>query len=420
MLSGRPLVLEKILRIVNMMRVILKAAMLPLLGFLALVLLFVNMVPVSEPARYAEADTIGDGITDFQDLSKRFEDLATQKGGKYAFEVLQRASLPPNTDVHLLGHVVGEVLFSQKGIDGISDCTPAFRNACSHTIVIGAFTEFGGEAALGKIQESCKKAPGGPGAYTMCYHGLGHGVFAYYGYDIPHTVALCEKTGTTPYHNREYVECIGGMIMELMGGGGHDHGAWIASRKKYLTSDPLAPCSTSLIPERVKDICYTYITPNLFEHAGADPIGPSPDQLKRSFSYCDKIAATSPTAREACFGGIGKELPVLAVQRDTRVLTAASDEELDQMHEWCRLAPHEEGFVACRNSILDSLFWGGENDPHAAVRFCGVAPAFEQKQCFEYLSGIAETYFEGIEQRNYLCELYPTAEVENCRERLKL
>ncbi len=184
-----------------------------LVCILALVFFFAS----HRAASYSEATAIGVGVEDFTQLSDRFQNLAKEKGALYAYEVLRRAVLPPGTYVHLLGHTVGDELYKQKGVSGIADCTQEFRNACSHTIVIGALNEFGSEKALSLIHEACKKAPGGSGAYTMCHHGLGHGVFAYYGYDLTKTDAFCKKTGTAAYHNREYVECMGGAIMELMG-----------------------------------------------------------------------------------------------------------------------------------------------------------------------------------------------------------
>jgi hypothetical protein len=119
---------------------------------------------------YPEADSIGKNVSSFQKLSDRFTSLAQAKGGVYAFDVLKIASLPPNTDLHLLGHVVGDILYKQKGVAGMLDCTQDFRNACSHAIVIGTLNEFGPSKGLSLIHDACAKAPGGSGAYTMCYH----------------------------------------------------------------------------------------------------------------------------------------------------------------------------------------------------------------------------------------------------------
>lgn len=371
-----------------------------------------------DSARYAEAATIAGGSQNFKELSGRFEDLAKEKGGVYAFEVLKRAALPSNTDIHLLGHVIGDVLYTQKGIPAMADCTQDFRNACSHTIVIGALNEFG-EGALEMIRDACKKAPGGSGAYTMCFHGLGHGVFAYYAYDIPKTVAFCKQTGTKEYNNREYIECVGGMVMELMGGGGHDHDAWVASRTQYLTDDPLAPCSTSVIPAAAKSICYTYLTPHLFERAGADLGAPQKKDIAGSFLLCDRIPASEKQNRYSCFSGIGKELPILAVARDARALNNASDDALTYMRDMCSAAPHDESYKACTQSVIDSLFWGGENNPRVSMRFCELGEDEEENACFNYLFGIAAAYVPQAKRADF-CALMPAAHTAACEKRFSL
>src|SRR3989344_4478412 len=299
-------------------------------------------ISIIPSASYSEAQTIGQGVSSFKELSDRFTALAREKGAVYAFQVLGRAELPPNTDLHLLGHVVGDELYKEKGVAGITDCTQDFRNACSHTIVIGALTEFG-EKALLMIRDACMKAPGGSGAYTMCFHGLGHGVFAFFNYDLGKTVSFCKKTGTDTYRDREYIECVGGATMELMGGGGHEREAWLLARERYLTEDPLSPCMDSVIPREAKTICLTYITPRLFGLAGADLGTPDPVYFPKAFSFCDAITKKDQDLRDACFGGFGKEFIVLVGARDIRRVDEFTDEEFMKVGNWCELARPEGG-----------------------------------------------------------------------------
>lgn len=390
------------------------------LGLVALsVCIFVLGSSLQKASLYSEAATIGLHVENFKQLSNRFQSVAREKGALYAYEILRRAVLPPNTDVHLLGHVVGDELYTQRGVEGIADCTQEFRNACSHTIVIGALNEFGDEKAFNLIHEACRKAPGGSGAYTMCHHGLGHGVFAFYGYDLQKTVAFCKKTGTPEYNNREYVECVGGAIMELMGGGGHDRTAWLASREKYLnTKDPLAPCSTSVLPREAKGMCYTYITPHLFEAAGGDLSNPQPRDFATAFIFCDAISRNTADLRRECFGGIGKEFPVLALSRDIRSVDAADDNALRLMREWCNLAPHEEAYRDCVRSIVSSLYWGGESDPHTIIRFCELAEGTDRDRCFDGMLEEAKQYSSLQYPRAELCTLMPSDKQALCRAAL--
>ncbi len=363
---------------------------------------------------YPEASRIGQNVQTFQELSARFAALAEKKGAVYAFGVLKRADLPPNTDLHLLGHVVGDELYKQKGVAGIADCTQDFRNACSHSIVIGALNEFGGGKALSLIDAACKKAPGGSGAYTMCYHGLGHGVFAYFGYDLKKTVAFCAKMGTPEYNREQYTQCVGGAIMELIDGGGHDHDRWLLAREKYLaSSDPLSPCMGSLIPEQAKVLCLLYLTPRLFELAGIDIGNPDPALFPKAFSYCNVIPKESQNLRGACFAGFGKDFVPLAGGRDIRAVDHFSDDEYKKAIGWCELADVQDGREACISEALDSVFWGGENDPAASFRFCSlVEVSGERNACYEELACNIAAYLP----KSDLCAKLPTAHQKSCAQ----
>ncbi|TSC62230.1 MAG: hypothetical protein Athens041674_535 [Parcubacteria group bacterium Athens0416_74] len=365
--------------------------------------------------KYAEAASIARGAKDFKELSDRFVALADTKGAEYAFVVLKRVNLPPNTDLHLLGHVVGDELYKQRGVDGIGICTQDFRNACSHAIVIGALNEFGGEPALLLIRDACKKAPGGPGAYTMCYHGLGHGIFAFYGYDLEPTIALCKQTGTEEYHEREYIECVGGAVMELMGGGGHDRDAWLASRSRYLSEDaPLAPCTSDVIPSEIKPLCLVYLTPRLWELADIDLGRPDPTQFTKAFAFCDALPPSQKELRDACFGGFGKEFIPLAGARDIRSVDQLPDFVYALAIEWCAYAPAVDGRSACISEALSSVFWGGENDPNASFRFCGLVPESEmQSACYRSLARNIQSYAVTSE-RSALCARIPEEERKEC------
>lgn len=368
------------------------------------------------PEPYAEARTIGKHVSTFKELSDRFRTLADEKGGVYAFEVLARATLPQNTDLHLLGHVVGEELYAQKGVSGIADCTQDFRNACSHSIAIGTLNEYGASGAVPLIFDACTDAPGGSGAYTMCFHGLGHGVFAYFGYSLPETISFCRTFGTPEHTNQEYIECVGGAIMELMGGGGHDTALWEDAREKYLTT-PLAPCVQDVIPDDVKGICITYITPRLFELAGSSLETLDSALIPKAFSYCELIPQSYTGFRERCFGGFGKEFVVLAGGRDVRSVESFSNDMFLKAIGWCVLSGSLEAERACIGDALSSVFWGGENDTEASFRFCSLTPRSSQDACLARLGEQIVRYIPLGPRRDELCARLSGAVSEGCSTR---
>lgn len=353
----------------------------------------------------------------FDGLRSYFTKLSKEKGAKYAYEILKKASVAPNTDMHLLGHVVGDILYEQQGAEGIQICTQDFRNACSHSIVVGLFTEKGVEA-LSEIQEACKKAPGGIGAYIMCYHGLGHGILAFAGYDFSKTIKLCQKTGTSQYSRREYPECVSGAVMEIISGGGHNRELWQMQRPKYLKIDnPFYICSPPFMPEDARARCYDYIAPYLWEVVGADINNPNERDFANSFKLCEQVSQEN--YRRICFGGFGKEFVGLAQSKDIRKVDQMSDDKLRKVVNWCQIAVRRDAVNACLLSALSSIYWGGENDYHVSIRFCNVIEESESyTACFLNLIDQATYFIRDPKTKESVCRDMPDQFIAECKKRL--
>ena len=362
----------------------------------------------STQGRYAEAQALSQADYTFEEYQDYLEMLAEEKGGAYAFEVMRRTQFKEHTDLHLLGHVVGDVLFKQEGIDGIHICDQDFRNACSHSIVVGLFFEQGVDA-LSVIAEACREAPGGSGAYTMCFHGLGHGILAYSLYDIEQTVALCKKVGTAAYHDREYAECVGGAVMELLDGW-HDRTQWERVYDTYVDEqDPLALCLSDTFPDEVKDMCVLYATPLIFKASGVSQRTPESESLANAFSLCERLGSTWSPLHYACYGGVGKEFVGFVSGRDTQHVGSLPDSKLVTMREWCSLAGTIEGEAACNSQVLASLFWGGENEPDASFAYCTLAPEGSRAwaDCYEQLRHDITYYLSETPKGLKLCTQLP-------------
>lgn len=347
----------------------------------------------------------------FTQLSSFFKELSQKRGAPYAFTILKEVEVSPGTDLHLLGHIVGDELYKQRGIDGIQFCTHDFRNACSHSIVIGAFTK-DGDNALGEIAKACENAPGGKGAYTMCFHGLGHGVLAYYGYDYKKMIESCKKTGTPAHQDQEFAECVGGAVMETVAGGGHDPITWQKQRDVYLTKkDPLHICSESMTPSRARDMCYTYITPFLWEAAGGKLGQPDEKSIQKAFLFCD---AVDERHKDACYSAFGKEFIGLATAHDIREVSTISPKQASIIKTLCALAPSQRAQSDCVANTVGSLFWGGENNPRASILFCNQYDhSSYENSCYSAYIGNVKTY-NTTSQKEANCNLLPAAYKETC------
>lgn len=376
-----------------------------------------EIVSSNASGSYPEINDLSVRSMAFKELSDYFTDLAVRKGAKYSYEVLKIAPIAPNIDMHLLGHVVGDELYKQEGSRGIEVCTDDFRNACSHAIVVGLFSDKG-EAALPEIVEACKHAPGGSGAYNMCFHGLGHGILAAMGYEMPKAIDICKKTSDAKVSGREAIECVGGTVMEIIGGGGHDRELWAKQRTKYLKDDdPLYPCDSKFMPDEARSQCYVYLTPHLFQLAGANLASPNEENFKKSFPFCERIPKSEASNRRVCYGGFGKEFVVLAKARDIRNIEKMTNEELLKVYRWCKLAGASDGVNFCLISAVNSLYWGGENDREVAIRFCNlIDDSSSQSLCFSNLIGAVRTYIKDINYKEQFCSEIPSSYNSECQK----
>lgn len=379
---------------------------------------------VSSPEKvsnYPEINELKGKDLKFSELKEFFQDLANKKGAEYAYEVLRITPNLEKIDMHLMGHVVGDKLYKQQGASGIKICTQDFRNACSHAIVVGLLLDKG-EGALEEISTACKQAPGGSGAYTMCYHGLGHGILAYLDFDIKKAIGLCGKVQDTGFLGSEATQCVSGAIMEIISGGDHDKQTWKKQRAIYLKdSDPLYPCNSNFMPENARTLCYIYLTPHLFQVAGANLGNPEPSHFKKAFRYCSKIPKDQAGNFDSCYGGFGKEFVVLAAGRDIRMnaLERVGKDQFNKVFEWCRLADQKEGVESCINHATNSYYWGGENKPTIAIEFCtSIEEENLQASCFQNFISAVNTYVKDENYRREVCNKIPDSYQLICQKQL--
>lgn len=351
---------------------------------------------------------------EFRVLNDYFLDISKELGGKYGFMLLREAELPPNTDIHLLGHTVGDILYTQEGIDGMKYCTHEFRNACSHSIVIGGLLE-NGLGIFDHIHEACSQAPGGSGAYTMCFHGFGHGVLAYTDYNLPEAVDLCKMAGTKQHQDQEYHQCVGGVMMELHSGV-HDQDVWAKNGKKYINfQNPVEMCERDYIETGAKRMCYSYLSPYIFDAAGWQQGNLTDDVVRKSFSMCGEVPETK--YQRICSASLGKEFIVLAEARDIRNIDNISEQAINKTIQWCSLAPSEPEVSACLQETTNSLYWGGENHYDSSIRFCSaIETSSLQNNCFRQLFDNAKYYRKEPAYWEEICAAVPAQQQTVCSD----
>lgn len=356
----------------------------------------------------------GQNFSDFEAVKKFFVEVADKKDAVYAFNLLSVAPLPDNTDVHDLGHAIGTILYKQKGAEGIKDCTIEFRNACAHAVVIQSFLDRGVDS-INNIAKICRSAPGGPEAYGMCFHGLGHGLMAYSNYRLIPALNLCRRLEDNEHGDVEIQECVGGIIMESSIGA-HDPLAWGIEKKSYFREDnPLYPCDQSFVPEKGRKGCFFYLTSHLWQAAEVNTVDPQPKDFKNAFQFCERLTGDLAGYKLDCYEGFGKEFVGFAQASDIRKIPDMTKERLEMIGSWCLLAENPAGREVCIKQALNSLFWGAETRSDTLLRFCNAGESLDyQAICYQHLTDIFNYYEASNTKFRNLCRLLPEVYIDRC------
>lgn len=390
---------------------------LALLGFFSWIYVRDTVYDVNQKSMLPELTYLTEHTLTMPQLTKFFTHIAEEKNTDYAYNVLEQAQLPPLTDVHVLAHFIGDVHYKTYGAKGIASCTEKFHYGCSHSIVVGLFTDKG-ESALEEIATVCQNAPGGVAAYLQCFHGLGHGILVYTGYDVARTAKICQATDADDTEPYESAECIGGAIMEIVGGGFHDKTTWTQQKGVYLNTEaPLALCLSDKIPEKAKRTCFSYVTPFLAESAGGTLWEKDPAILRQAFGFCDTLPRNS-SYRTGCYSGFGKEIVALALNKDTRDTEQITKEQIAWVYNQCALSGTEDGIQACITQALVLTYVRSTNRHTVGRRFCDNLPnSSVQKHCYTSLVNAARD-FDTVNERLSICNEIPAVYMNNCQKQL--
>lgn len=352
----------------------------------------------------AEVNELADVSWTYDEYETYFIDLAREKGGAYAFRVMKYVPLPEGIDTHMIGHQIAYVLYDQKGVAGLGECTQDFRNACSHGVITQEYV-FNGTAALDNLIRACMDYPAGSIAYGDCFHGIGHGVLAHVEYDYKRAVEECgvveEAThaqGVTTQDTEAWHQCIGGATMELMQGA-HDQEAWERMKPLYTpASDVLMPCTADFLPDEMRSACYAYIRARLFSEAGRTRLNyqPTPEMDAKVLSYCELIPKEQKENRYACYFGIGADFAFFANRNDHRTFANMPRESMLTVHERCALAVDLDAQGACVLSAAEIIFNGGIDNGGSAVEYCSLASSeILKNRCYFDLATVAREYASG-------------------------
>ena len=290
-------------------------------------------------------------------------------------------------DCHQPAHQIGRIAYALKGGKAFEKGDASCHSGYYHGAMERLLTEKGTLDLAATIEDTCKIFDTDFGRFE-CLHGVGHGVMAYHGYDLPEALTSCDKLNTT-FAARS---CYGGVFMEnIITGLGI--GAVPDHDTDWLSDDPYFPCNALDSRYELQHDCYQMQT----------------SWMLKLYDYdFDRVAETCLGAplqmKPICFRSYGRDAAGHTL-RDPAAMTKLCSKVLDEENY------REECIRGGVNVIID--FWGSALEGQAA-EFCSIQLGDEKNSCYAILAARLPELFPGEEDLARACDHFESSFRQNC------
>ncbi|TSC62229.1 MAG: Uncharacterized protein Athens041674_534 [Parcubacteria group bacterium Athens0416_74] len=284
-------------------------------------------------------------------------------GGKAAYAALAEEikDMTPE-DQHTSAHAFGAALFAVEDNAGLSVCDARFSYGCFHEFMGNSIASHG-LSVVSELNEGCIESL--VESPLSCQHGIGHGIFAYLGYDDESLFRSLRECAALPY-NDPIGGCYGGVFMEynmqtMLGRQGQ-------LRAVDSGDDLYKPCVS--IESRYRASC-AFWQPQWWHIAILHA-----ESTEKSFAqlgaYCREMTDTKALRRE-CFQGIGN------------ITNPATDFDAARSRELCDATSSDRlERLYCRAYAANSLSRGGAGKIGDGEALCDGLPQKERDFCLAY------------------------------------
>lgn len=235
--------------------------------------------PIIDPTRYRETQ-------------ESWRAYLSAEGPERTYEAfLRTGSAVPYSDAHFLSHIVGDLFYEDRGLDGLRWCANDFGFGCYHGVTGAAFADRG-VGVVGELASACDRPE--HGFFLGCIHGIGHGLLAHFGESgLREALEACRYVQT----GEAVGGCYGGVFME------HNFRTMQSETGVELRAltegNRFEPCLD--LSDDVRPACL-YELPSWWR-ASHDSIGvPHAEQYARLGRWCEEL---SEQDRAYCFRGVG-------------------------------------------------------------------------------------------------------------------
>jgi len=292
--------------------------------------------------------------------TKVIEQIA-QEDPKKAWKYLKDAYKNENGSigsVHDLAHLIGGLLYSSYGFEGLSFCSQEFAFGCYHGFLDKAFAKnldhlLDAENACLELNTNDNLS----GPAQGCIHGIGHGVASYY---LTENLQEALKTCKKLIVGNQY--CSDGVFMEF---------ARSAPDSFYHKDDPLYPCDQLENDDLYANACGRNQPALLFNRFHM-----SPEEIA---TVCG--SSESRSFKYACFTALGYSL-VTSTSGDVAKITSG-----------CQSIQDSEFMVNCLEAAAGNMvFQQITGWPEKSRAVCQALPSKFVTECLQQVEGIIKDY----------------------------
>jgi cytochrome c553 len=327
-----------------------------------------------------------EGCLDADCRRQAFGNIAYREGPKPAldlFEEKQRSDSAIESDCHRIGHTIGAA--SLEHFDGsVAKALSNGRATCwsgyYHGVVEHAFVGTPHSRLPEKSRAICVGDEIRRTSYIayQCVHGLGHGLMIHTGYDLPHSLRVCDQLAT----DWDQTSCHAGVFMENVSSSYGVKSRWLRD------NDLIYPCNS--VKERHKLYCYLMVTSRILAANGY------------SWEKTVKTCLRSDEGWvETCFQSLGRDASGNTRQNARQIL------------QICGLA----------GGFTDECIYGAARDivsndagPKRAIPLCTGAPAASRAYCFEGIGTILGGLHAYRDERRAACRAVTRRYFEACAQ----
>lgn len=316
--------------------------------------LYYKIFPQALEDKLSQADLNKAEMMDDQDLKFLLKFAGTEK---VLAKLLKDSKEGLAWDCHQQAHIIGRTAFE---VFGKSVFSTSFYNCHSGYIhgAMEAFIKQNSDIDLKKkVIDLCNQFDTSFSKFE-CLHGIGHGILAYYDYDLPESLNFCKALGD----EFSQASCYGGAFMENImtaigkGAGGH--------QTSWVSDDPYFPCNkVDQEDNQLQTQCYLMQTSRMLKLEDYD--------FQKVSNLCIKVPQNQIFT---CFQSLGRDAAGY-VLRDPLKINEICLKVPDHQYEYCI-----KGAV---NVIID--FWGS-NISDKPYTLCKIISSEHKIACYQDIS----------------------------------